>query len=83
MPSHTLQSCVDGRVILATHRLPGETQLLTTGTCVAQWEEKLRLYRCLRLDHPKLAVLASLEQYVPSVLGHSSHSQSPGAAPKW
>lgn len=31
-------------------------------------------------------VLASLEQYVPSVLGHGGHSQSPGAAtssPKW
>lgn len=81
VPSHTLQSFVDGRVILATHRLPEETQVLTAGICVAQWEKKLGLYRCLRLDHPKPAVLASLEQYVPSVLGHSSHSQSPGAAP--
>lgn len=41
---------------------------------------KLGLYRCLRLAHPKPAVLASLKQYVPSVLGHSSHSQSPGVA---
>lgn len=60
-----------------------ETQVLTVGICVAQGEEKLGLYRCLRLDHPKPAVLASLEQYVPSVLGHDIHSQSPGAATKW
>lgn len=57
-----------------------KTQVPTAGICAAQWEE-VGTIQVSEAGPPQTGtVLVSLEQCVPSLLCHSSHSQSSGAA---